>query len=49
MKVGKQSFNIEALKDVDKKEFLKLVNERACKKKPLEVWKMLQLELKKKG
>ena len=47
MRVGNMTFNVEALKDVDKQDFLKLVNEKSCKKKPSEVWKMLQIELKK--
>jgi hypothetical protein len=41
MKFHKQSFNVEALvnSDISKKEFMDLVDERACKMKAEDVWK----------
>lgn len=47
MVVGKQSFNVESLKDLTKKEFCKLVNQRACKMTPEEVYKIFVKEKKK--
>lgn len=41
MKFHKQSFNISALveREITKKEFIDLVDERACKMKADDVWK----------
>ena len=47
MKVGRQSFNIKALVDYKKADFVKLVDVRACKKSVDEVWKMFVIERKK--
>jgi hypothetical protein len=49
MKNGKMSFNVEALKDVTKKEFIKLLDLRAIKDTPEEVWRLFLLEKKKLG
>ena len=41
MKLHKQTFNLEALvaREISKKEFIDLVDERACKMKAEDVWK----------